>query len=170
MLSPIHKGEYSVEYFNQKIEDYLKDKGFLSPKYGFYHNQPIMITQNDYHLKLFNGDVGLIRKDANGVLQAHFEAEDGSLRTISPNFINQYKTVFAMTIHKSQGSEFDHVAVVLPQQEELAILSKELLYTALTRAKSDLRIFATENLLEKASQKPVQRASGITERLNGLII
>ena len=165
MLSPIHKGEFSVEYFNQKIENYLKNKGFISPQYGFYHNQPIMITQNDYHLKLFNGDIGLIREDEKGILQAFFEAEDGSLRTISPNFINQYKTVFAMTIHKSQGSEFDNVAVVLPQQEDLAILSKELLYTALTRAKSDLRIFATSEVLEKASHKPVQRASGITERL-----
>lgn len=166
LLSPVHKGEFSVEYFNQKIEAFLKNKGFLFPQFGFYHNQAIMITQNDYHLKLFNGDIGLIREDDKGVLQAYFEAEDGTLRSISPNFINQYKTVFAMTIHKSQGSEFEHVAVVLPQQEDIKILSKELLYTGLTRAKKNLWIFAKASTLEKVSQKPVQRASGITERLN----
>ncbi len=165
LLSPIHQGEFSVDYFNQKIEGYLKLKGFLHPKNGFYHNQPIMITQNDYHLKLFNGDIGLIRKDENNELQAYFEAEDGTLRKINPNFINQYKTVFAMTIHKSQGSEFEHVAVVLPQQEDLSILTKELLYTGLTRAKKDLWVFAKANILEKTSRKPVQRASGITERI-----
>ncbi len=165
LLSPIHKGEFSVEYFNQKVEDYLKLKGFLFPKYGFYHNQPIMITQNDYHLKLFNGDIGLVRADENNELQVYFESEDGSLRAINPNFINQYQTVFSMTIHKSQGSEFEHVAVVLPRQEGLSILTKELLYTGLTRAKLDLWIFAKANILEETSKKPVQRASGITERI-----
>lgn len=169
LLSPTHQGEHSVDYFNREIENYLKSKSFLYPKLGFYHNQPIMITQNDYHLNLFNGDVGLIREDINGELQAYFEAEDGSLRTLSPNFINKYKTVFAMTIHKSQGSEFDHVAIVLPEQEDLKILSKELIYTGLTRAKKDLWIFSKASILEKASQRPVQRASGITERIMELI-
>ena len=168
LLSPIHKGAYSVEYFNQQIELYLKQKGFLFPKVGFYHNQPIIITQNDYHLKLFNGDIGLIREDNNGVLQAHFEAENGSLHTLSPNFINNYKTVFAMTIHKSQGSEFKKVAVVLPLQENLQILSKELLYTGLTRAKENLYIFAKESVLIKASRQAVLRASGINERIQSL--
>ena len=70
-----------------------------------------------------------------------------------------------MTIHKSQGSEFKHVAVVLPKQEDLAILTRELLYTGLTRAKEDLWIFAKLELLIQASKKPVQRASGITDRL-----
>lgn len=165
LLSPTHLGEHSVDFFNREIENHLKSKSFLFPKLGFYHNQPIMITQNDYHLNLFNGDVGLVREDKNGELQAYFEAEDGSLRTVSPNFINNYKTVFAMTIHKSQGSEFDHVAIVLPEQEDLKILSKELIYTGLTRAKKDLWIFSKASILEKASQRPVQRASGITERI-----
>ena len=168
LLSPMHEGEFSVEYFNHKIEHFLKDKGFLTPQSGFYHNQPIMITQNDYHLKLFNGDIGLIREDKNGDLQAYFEAEDGTLRTINPNFIDQYKTVFAMTIHKSQGSEFKNIAVVLPQQEDISILTKELLYTALTRAKKHLWIFAKASVLEATSKKPVQRASGITERIQNL--
>jgi len=166
ILSPIHQGIFSVDYFNREVENYLKQNGFLFPKYGFYHNQPIMVTQNDYHLKLFNGDIGLIREDNNGELQAYFEAENGSLRSISPNFINQYKTVFAMTIHKSQGSEFNNVAVVLPQQEDISILTKELLYTALTRAKQELWIFAKASVLETTSKKPVQRASGITEQIN----
>jgi exodeoxyribonuclease V alpha subunit len=166
VLSPIREGEFSVEYFNEKIESYLKNRGFLSPKFGFYHNQPIMIRQNDYNLRLFNGDIGIIREDEQGQLMAYFEAEDGTLRSISPNFINQYKTVFAMTIHKSQGSEFDYVAVVLPKNDDMKIISKELLYTALTRAKKELWIFSKAEALEKASQKPVQRASGITERLN----
>ena len=166
LLSPIHEGDYSVNYFNQKIESFLKQKSFLNPKIGFYHNQPIIITQNDYHLKLFNGDIGLIRENTEGVLQAYFESEDGSLQSISPNFINNYKTVFAMTIHKSQGSEFKQVAVVLPPQEDLKILSKELLYTGLTRAKNKLFIFSKSSILIQASQQAVQRASGIMERIN----
>lgn len=168
VLCPTKEGEYSVDYFNREIEVFLKSKGYLSPNFSFYHNQPIIITRNDYQLKLFNGDIGLIREDIDGRLQAYFEAEDGSLKSISTNFISHYKTVFAMTIHKSQGSEFEHVAVVLPKHEELEILSKELLYTALTRAKDSLWIFAKAQLLEAVSQKPVQRASGIAERINQL--
>ena len=164
LLSPTHKGKYSVDYFNVEIERYLRQSGLLFPKAGFYHNQPIMITKNDYQLKLFNGDIGLIRENNDGELQAYFEAEDGGLRAINPNFIGQYRTVFAMTIHKSQGSEFDQVAMVLPK-EEIAILSKELLYTGLTRAKTNLWIFSNPSILEVSSQKPVQRASGIADRL-----
>jgi exodeoxyribonuclease V alpha subunit len=165
LLTPIHEGDFSVTYFNQQIENYLKTKIHLSPQNSFYHNQPIMITQNDYHLKLFNGDIGLIRKDEKGDLQAYFEAEDGTLKQLNPNYINQYRTVFAMTIHKSQGSEFKNVALVLPQYDDSLILSKELLYTGLTRAKENLWIFSKAEILEKTSQIPAQRASGITERI-----
>jgi len=165
LLTPIHQGEYSVDYFNQKIETYLQKKKYLFPKNKFYHNQPIIITQNNYHLQLFNGDIGLIRKDTNGVLKAYFESEDGTLKILSPQYIDQYKTVFAMTIHKSQGSEFSQVALVLPQKNKGSLLSKELLYTGLTRAKKDLWIFSHFSTLEKMSSTAVQKASGITERL-----
>ncbi len=170
LLSPIHQGHLSVDYFNHEIESYLKDKKLLSPKIGFYHNQPIMIIQNNYPQRLFNGDIGLIRKDKNGVLQAYFEDENGILKEINTNFINQYKTVFSMTIHKSQGSEFNQVAIVLPSlQKEKTILSKELLYTGLTRARKELWILSDIDTLEKISKTSVQRASEINTRLESRV-
>jgi exodeoxyribonuclease V alpha subunit len=165
LLSPVHMGQFGVEYFNEAIEKYLIKNGLIKKDGRLYHNQAIIISKNDYQLQLFNGDVGLIRRDQQGQLQAYFEAEDGNLRTINTNFIQDFETVFAMTIHKSQGSEFDHVALVLPNQKDLGILSKELLYTGLTRAKEQLDIFTSKEIFILACQKPVARASGISGRL-----
>ena len=168
VLCATHKGEWGVESVNQKAEWHLKQKGLITPQYGFYHNQPILITKNNYYLGVFNGDVGLIRKDKTGNLQAYFESDSGSIRTINPNFISEYKTVFAMTIHKSQGSEFNQIALILPEQDDASILSRELVYTGMTRAKQKLWLFSKEEVIIKASSKPILRASGITDRLSNL--
>ncbi len=165
VLSPVHLGTYGVDYFNQKIEHYLTQQGLIKKEGRLYHNQAIMVSKNDYQLQLFNGDVGLIRRDKQGQLQAYFEADDGKLRVINTNLLQDFETVFTMTIHKAQGSEFDKVALVLPPSKESSILSKELLYTGLTRAKKELHIFSTAQLFVSACQKPVARASGIAERM-----
>jgi len=165
VLCALQDGIYGVNYYNQKIVQILKEKSLINPQGTFYHNQPIMITKNDYHLQLFNGDIGLIRYDENKELKVYFESSEDSLRNFDPYQLSHLTTVFAMTIHKSQGSEFEKVVVVLPDNEELPILTRELLYTAITRAKKQVLLQASYKVIEKSVQRLVDRASGITERI-----
>lgn len=164
-LCTVHEGKYGVNHYNMLISEFLKKKALLNPQNGFYENQPIIIKRNDYALGLFNGDVGIIRKDDKAVFKAWFESVDGSVKQVLPGFISAYETVFAMTIHKSQGSEFTSVAVVLPNDENLAILTRELLYTGITRGKKEVVIFGNKAVIDSAALRKVERASGIIERI-----
>lgn len=128
-----------------------------------YKGKPIMITKNDYSLGLFNGDVGVIWPDEGGTLRAYFEYKDG-YKAFSINTLPTYETVYAMTIHKTQGSEFDHVAIFLPDEMNQS-LTKELLYTGVTRAKSKLDIIGSEKTLKDTIAKKITRNSNI----NGLL-
>jgi exodeoxyribonuclease V alpha subunit len=166
ILCGVKQGQYGVNEYNSYSETYLKKKGLISPKQGFYHNQPIMVTKNNNALKLYNGDIGIIREDEFGKLQAYFEDIELGVRSVLPGYITNYTTVFAMTIHKSQGSEFNHVVVVLPDDPELTILTRELLYTAVTRAKKKVFILGKDEVVIKASKRKVQRASGVIYRLS----
>ncbi len=173
VLCAMRKGAFGVEEYNRKIERFLRERSLLYPTQDFYHNQPIMVTSNDYTLGLFNGDVGLVRKDAQGNLKAYFEDnsanEDGQkkVKAVSPYLIKSWETTFAMTIHKSQGSEFSDVVVVLPDAEEVNILTCELLYTGVTRAKKRALVLGKKSVLLKAIEQKVERASGIEGRLAG---
>lgn len=164
VLCAIREGEQGLYATNLRIEKYLSDKRLIAKKEEFYENRPIIITSNNYELGLFNGDVGIIRRDEKGVLKAFFEDGQGDLISIFPGLINQVETVFAMTIHKSQGSEFNQVLIVLPKKENIAILTRELLYTAVTRAKSRVLIQGTREVIMKTAERQVQRASGIAQR------
>jgi len=165
VLCALQEGKQGVNYYNQKIIQYLKNKELIQPQGSFYHNQPIIITQNDYHLQLFNGDVGIIRYNENKELKAYFEGADQTLKSFDPYQLSHLNTVFAMTIHKSQGSEFDKVVVILPQNEDLPILTRELVYTAVTRAKTQVLLQAPYKVIEKSVRHSVDRASGITDRI-----
>jgi len=162
--------DHSVAETNARIEKLLKkeidDAVLFSPSEGFYHNHPIIITQNDYDLDLRNGDVGLIRRDESGELQAYFESAGSEKpRKVRAGYLNSYDTVFAMTIHKSQGSEFNDVVVILPEKRARKLLTRELLYTAVTRARKSVLIQSTEEVLQQCITQKVSRASGITERI-----
>ena len=122
-----------------------------------------MISSNNYELGLFNGDVGIVRRDENGELKVWFE-EKGELKYFLPAFISNAETVYAMTIHKSQGSEFDKVLIVLPAKEDIQIVTRELLYTAVTRAKSKVIIQGNELVILQAANSFVKRGSGIVQR------
>jgi len=169
VLCVTREHDHSVAEANERIEKLLRkvvaDPEKFSPKAGFYHNQPIIITKNDYHLGVNNGDVGLVRRDDKGVLKAYFEAQDGKERIYPAGYLNHYETVFAMTIHKSQGSEFDHVVVLLPEKQARKLLTRELLYTAVTRAKKKVLVQTTPESLEHCLHNVVSRASGLTERI-----
>ncbi|HVZ31328.1 MAG TPA: ATP-binding domain-containing protein, partial [Polyangiaceae bacterium] len=127
---------------------------------------PLLITQNDYATQLFNGDVGVVHLELGPPreLVACFRAPEGRIRRIALARLPNHESAYAMTVHKSQGSEFDHVAIVLPERPS-RILSRELLYTAITRAKRGVSIYANETALRAAIHQRVERSSGLTERL-----
>ena len=164
VLCAVRQGEQGLYAVNKAIEKYLHDKKLIRANVEFYENRPIILTRNYYEHNLFNGDTGIIRPDANGILMAWFEDGQGELKAVLPGYLTDAETVFAMTIHKSQGSEFNEVLVVLPQTTEVAILTRELLYTAVTRARSKVYVQASEALLLLAAQRFVERASGIATR------
>ena len=123
-----------------------------------------MVTSNNRELNLFNGDIGIIRMDENNVPRAWFQSGEEEIKSVLPGYISNAETVFAMTIHKSQGSEFNKILVILPKGEETKILTRELLYTAVTRAKSKVTIQGSQALILKTAEAIVQRGSGIIDR------
>jgi exodeoxyribonuclease V alpha subunit len=168
VLCAHRRGWDGVEWVNRQIEAALAAAGLVRGDGPLYVGQPIMVTRNDYQLGLFNGDVGLIMRDpgsADGPV-AFFVAPDGTARMLSPARVPPHETVFAMSVHKSQGSEFEEVAVVLPQRVS-PVVSRELLYTAVTRARRKVTIHATRDVVAHAITHRVARASGLRDLLWG---
>ena len=128
-----------------------------------YVGRPLLITENDYELGLYNGDTGVIVQDSPHRPSAVFE-RGHQLMHFSPLRLGAVDTVYAMTVHKSQGSQFDAAAVLLPSANS-RILTRELLYTAVTRARRELILVASEDAVRRAVERPVARASGLAERL-----
>ena len=170
-LCVTRENKHSVTEVNKLIERILKtslnDTNDFYPKEGFYNNQPIIITRNNYDLGVFNGDVGLVRK-VGDTLVAHFESADGEIKKIKAGYLNDFQTVFAMTIHKSQGSEFEHVVVILPEKPTGKLLTRELLYTAVTRAKTKVLLQTSEETLKYCVENEVLRSSGLEQRLKNI--
>jgi exodeoxyribonuclease V alpha subunit len=137
-------GPQGLNTINRKIEAWLVQHKLIQTNTEFYENRPIIVTKNYPELKLFNGDVGIIRPDSIGNLKAWFEDSDKNLKAVLPGYITSAETVFAMTIHKSQGSEYEKVLVLLPTNADLPLLTKELLYTAITRAKEKVLLQASK--------------------------
>ncbi len=164
ILCAVREGDQGVYAINRQVEQYLRHTALLDPSREFYLNRPMIVTQNYPSLDLYNGDIGILRKDEHSELQFWFEDAKGLLRSILPGLISKAETAFAMTIHKSQGSEFEEVLVILPAESQASILTRELLYTAVTRARSKLSILTSEQVWLDAASKEVRRASGITER------
>ena len=133
----------------------------------WFAGRPVLVLSNDVVLRLFNGDVGIALPDAQGELLVHFPdaTAPGGFRAIAPVRLPRHETAFAMTVHKSQGSEFDGVLVMLPEQRS-RVLTRELLYTAVTRAKRRVTLVADAAVLEQAIATPTVRHSGLLARLN----
>ncbi|MDT3307588.1 exodeoxyribonuclease V subunit alpha [Shewanella vaxholmensis] len=172
ILCAMRSGDYGVEGINQYVTQALANAKLIKPLQEFYLGRPIIIQSNDYNLGLFNGDIGLILQDEDKPerLMAHFIMADGSLLKVLPARLPSHETCYAMTVHKSQGSEFSRVALVLPPSPSLAqwqLLTKELVYTAITRAKVHFTCLGTQHVFERASSQATQRASGLADRLWG---
>ncbi len=166
ILSSTRKGPQGVEKLNTLVIDILRDQGAISANrfdsnYALYPSQPIMISENDYRLGVFNGDVGLLWRNKQGHLMAVFENAQGDYDWILPSRLPKFDTVYAMTIHKTQGSEFNHVAMVLPEQKDNKLLSRELLYTGITRAKQQLSIASNQHVWQTGVSGQVKRHSGL---------
>jgi len=163
VLCAHRRGPAGVSTWNVRVEQWLVDEiADFSADGEWYLGRPVIVTANDYGLRLFNGDTGVIVARESGGLVAAFEQG-----AISPSRLSGVDTVYAMTIHKAQGSEFDHVAVTMPRPSS-RILTRELLYTAVTRARRRLILAGTEESVRAAIDRPIARASGLTERLWGV--
>jgi exodeoxyribonuclease V alpha subunit len=167
VLCARRRGSDGVSAWNRRIEARLAaDVEGFDPSRRWYLGRPILITENDHALRLYNGDVGIIVEDARGTGTpvAAFWTTDGGIRTLSPARLPACETTFATTIHKSQGSQFEDVVIVLPA-ETSPVLTRELLYTAVTRARRRATVVGTAAVLRDALSRPVQRASGLQEQL-----
>ena len=166
ILSSTRRGPQGVESLNALVIEILRNKKAIPYKNfaassDLYPTQPIMISENDYRLGVYNGDIGLLWRNSQGHLMAVFENASGEYDWIMPSRLPKFETVYAMTIHKTQGSEFDHVAMVLPEQKDNKLLSRELLYTGITRAKSKLSIASAEGIWQSGVSQQVIRYSGL---------
>jgi len=165
VLCSLRTGPYGVESLNRAIEKILREERLVTGTQTTYAGMPILITQNDYQLRLYNGDIGILLPDpADGSLLAWFIGEDGGIRRAPPARLPEYEPAFVMTVHKSQGSEFDNVLLILPDKES-PVLTRELIYTGLTRARSRVEVWFQESVLRAAIARTIQRGSGLRDRL-----
>jgi exodeoxyribonuclease V alpha subunit len=166
VLAAVRDGPFGVHALNRAVERRLaaRDPAVLHQRW--YPGRPVMVTRNDYALRLANGDVGIAVSDSStsGGIAVAFEAPDGGIRRFSPARMPECETVYAMTVHKSQGSEFDTVLLVLPP-EPAPVLSRELVYTGVTRARRRVAVLARPEVLKAAIVVRVKRDSGLGERL-----
>jgi exodeoxyribonuclease V alpha subunit len=166
ILSAVREGPFGVVNLNRLTEAALARAGLIALGPRHYRGQPIMVLRNDYNLRLFNGDIGLMLPDetSDGALKAFFRGADGELRRLQPARLPEHETAWAITVHKSQGSEFDRLLFVLPD-EDRAILTRELVYTAITRARSGVEIWHRPAILKAAIARRTLRLSGLTDAI-----
>jgi len=164
LLCAHRRGPEGVWAWTANIERWLEIEveGF-NGREGWYLGRPLIVTENDYSLDLFNGDIGVVVKGAVRPMEAAFRRGDTVL-PVSTARLAAVDTVYAMTVHKSQGSQFKVVAFMLPSADS-RILTRELLYTAVTRARERLILVGTEDLIRSAIERPISRASGLRQAL-----
>lgn len=163
LLLAVREGDFGVEGFNRRIQLALAKQGLLSEREGWCVGLPVMVLANDHEQQLYNGDIGIFAHNDEGRLMVVFENAN-SLRWILPSRLPSHQSVFAMTVHKSQGSEYSKVSLLLPPQAK-AQVSKELLYTGITRAKKHFSLFADELSFTRAIEQGTERFSGLPQRL-----
>jgi exodeoxyribonuclease V alpha subunit len=171
VLSALREGPFGVKQINRLIEAALHKCALISDPSRGYAGMPILVIRNDYQTRLFNGDVGILLPDPADVgspeptrLWAWFIGEDNELRRLSPGRLPEYELAYAMTVHKSQGSEFDRVLLVLPDRDS-PVLTRELVYTGVTRASKRVDIWFDEEVFRASVSRKAVRASGLRDAL-----
>ncbi|HMT92742.1 exodeoxyribonuclease V subunit alpha [uncultured Thiothrix sp.] len=165
LLTPLRKGNLGTEQLNQRISGLLRRVLPNRFQGAWFAGRPVMITENDYRQQLFNGDIGLSLADANGQLRVWFAEPNGSFRAFAPVRLPAHETAWAMTIHKSQGSEFERVLLVLPEDAEAQILGRELLYTGITRARSQIDLMGKQAVILAAVRRSLPSSSCLGWRI-----
>lgn len=160
ILCALRQGPWGVTGINRAIEDYLHRQGILQSRGLWYAGRPTLVTHNDPNLGLSNGDIGIALPDPERRMRVYFPNGDGPPRAILPSRLNHTESAWAMTVHKAQGSEFAHTVLILPPADS-PVLSRELLYTAVTRARSHFTLIAPRERLENAIQRQTRRMSGL---------
>ncbi len=160
ILCAHRRGRSGAVQINRAIEAALFGAGLCHGRSEWYRGRPVMVTRNDHALRLYNGDVGLAWPDEQGVMLVMFPDGQGGFRTFQPTRLPEHETVYAMTVHKSQGSEFGRVLLVLPE-ETSRVLTRELIYTGVTRAKDGVEIIGVRSVLVEGVQARVERWSAL---------
>jgi exodeoxyribonuclease V alpha subunit len=168
VLCALREGPCGAIGMNGLVEKILKGEGLIEPEGTWYRGRPILIGSNDYDLHLFNGDIGILWPDpeADNDLRVFFPGADGTFRKFHPLRLPKHDTVYAMTVHKSQGSEFDRVLLLLPDKM-YPVMTRELLYTGITRAKNHVEIWGVREVFQTAMASRIERMSGLRDALWG---
>ena len=171
ILCAVKIGSLGVNGINRLAEQILSGKGLIdSDKFSphpWYRGRPVLITRNDYSLELFNGDIGVTMTAPDSKsreLFVYFQGVSGEPRRFLPNRLPEHETAYAMTVHKSQGSEFETVLLILPNRD-YPVLTRELLYTGITRARKNISIWGTEGIIKTAISRKIERTSGLKDAL-----
>jgi len=162
VLCALRRGPSGADEWNRRIEEHLGRR--RGARGTWYSGRPVMVLRNDYLNGVFNGDIGVAVRAPDGEFHDVWFARQPAPICVPSARLGDYTTQWAMSIHKSQGSEFDHVVVTLPPPPS-RILTRELLYTAVTRAKREVTLLASESAVRSAVERPAARASGLTARL-----
>jgi exodeoxyribonuclease V alpha subunit len=167
VLCAHRRGALGAEHVNREVERRLVASGQIPSGAPWYDGRPVIALRNDPRAGISNGDMGVVCRAAESAqLAICFAGEDGRVRSLAPGLVGAHETAFAITVHKAQGSEFDEVAVVLPAAPS-PVTTRELLYTAVTRARSRVEIFGRPEVIAAAIETPTVRFSGLAERLSG---
>jgi exodeoxyribonuclease V alpha subunit len=166
ILCATRSGPRGVDQVNAAMAAQVRRAAGVTLAVGaqWFAGRPVMVTRNDYALGLFNGDIGIALPGAGGALRVYFRTGDGGLRAVSPAALPPHDTAFALTVHKSQGSEFEHAVLMLPSVFS-RVLSRELVYTAITRARERVEVVGSRAVLAQAIATPTQRDSGLAARI-----
>ncbi|HET7843112.1 MAG TPA: exodeoxyribonuclease V subunit alpha, partial [Xanthomonadales bacterium] len=161
VLSALRDGASGVAGLNDAIQLALDVR---APEQALHAGQPVLVVANDYDLDLYNGDTGVVLPGDDGALRIFFRTAGGAARDVAPAQLPAHETGYAMTVHKAQGSEFDEVVLVLPRESH-PLLTREWLYTAVSRAKTKLTVFAPFAVIEAALARRQSLMSGLADRL-----
>ena len=167
ILCAVNSGPFGVHAVNRLAEQILRREGLIQTDREWYRGRPILVTRNDYNLSLYNGDMGItlpVPGSGSRDLQVYFAGSSGQLRRFPVYRLPEHETVYAMTVHKSQGSEFEDVVLILPDRD-YPLLTRELFYTAITRARQSISVWGTEDVICNTLKRKIERTSGLWDAL-----
>jgi exodeoxyribonuclease V alpha subunit len=166
ILCAVREGFCGVSALNALVENIFQEQGVLRKESKWYWGRPVLIGCNDYNLRLFNGDLGIFLPDifSGTDSRVFFPGQEGMFRAFHPLRLPEHETVYAMTVHKSQGSEFNNVLFILPERDS-PVLTRELVYTAVTRARQKVSLWSSESTLRASLSRTTRRMSGLSDAL-----